>query len=295
MFKFYEQIQKLCIDNQVKLIVVSNSNIIIEAMENRLCLSDKIPGPQVLESEILSSLGHNQRKLILVDGPDDKLFLEKYATELRSAEIMERKIMNFSNKNYKLLHELIMTSSNNLIVHIRDPEFMPPDLIPPPNEKKKPLVIYWNLPCIESFLILHYFLNGLPVPEKPKGQNQSSRSLDEQLHDYFDEGKTRWTHYIAGVGDAISELKEEKEITLPKQYIPNLYDLAVAETKKSHDQRDYLKIVRVIRGHTFVKEVTNNETTDLISQAPDFSGLHPDVQEMLKQVFEKSVAYCELK
>ena len=139
--------------------------------------------------------------------------------------------------------------------------------------------------CIESFIILHYFLNGQPVPEKPKRKGQRPRTLDEQLGEYFDEGKRRWTHYIIGVGAAISELREGD--TLPPGFSPNLYDQAVTETKKSHDQRDYLKIIQVIHGHTFVKEVANSETKDLIRNAPDFGGLHRDVQNMLKQVFEK--------
>jgi len=68
--------------------------------------------------------------------------------------------------------------------------------------------------------------------------------------------------------------------------LPNAFTLALEELQKSHENRNYVIIVRAIRGHTFVKEIAKGDTGDLINTLKG-SGLHPEVAALLEETTNK--------
>ena len=81
-------------------------------------------------------------------------------------------------ENMSRLHSMLATKFTR-IVDLKDPEFTPPTLIK--DQPTQPVTFYWQLPSIESYLILHYFKNGMPVPGRlPKNtlpRNNSTSTL----------------------------------------------------------------------------------------------------------------------
>jgi len=212
--------------------------------------------------------------LLFIDGKDDEAFLQAFHP-LNGAVIRRHKEINLRPGNMSRLHSML-ASKFTRIVYLKDPEFTPPTLIK--DQTTQPATFYWQLPCIESNLILHYFKNGMSVPGRLL-RNAEAPTLQEQLDQYFKTGNY-WTEYFAGVQEAVVRLKPTTSV------LPNAFILALEELQKSHEHRDYVTIVRAIQGHTFVKEIAKGDTGDLIN-ALKGSGLHPEVAALLGETTNK--------
>ena len=81
--KYFQRIRDHCIDNNIKLLLTSNSREILDSVntEEKICLSLEIPGEQLLEASLHSILGFSQedsRPVLICDGSHDKKFLERF-------------------------------------------------------------------------------------------------------------------------------------------------------------------------------------------------------------------------
>eukprot|EP01097_Dermamoeba_algensis_P012180 TRINITY_DN9_c0_g1_i2.p1 TRINITY_DN9_c0_g1~~TRINITY_DN9_c0_g1_i2.p1 ORF type:complete len:590 (-),score=116.76 TRINITY_DN9_c0_g1_i2:144-1835(-) len=269
VFQFYNTLRDLCLKHKVKLIVTSHDFSIFNATTNRLALSAKVPTTLDQESDLLEIMNIAKDKGILfVDGPTDVEFVKQLlCPDLACVAVVRRSLASD--------HLQLSASSSSTIAHLMDPEFCPHQLIPYlPSTQNGCSCIYWELPCIESFFILHYFLT------------EDAKTVAEGIKKYFQDD---WMESFVGFGAAVAKFAKQtvpqSAANILKSYNPNVCDAALLQLQQQ--QPDYVMITRAIRAHTFVKKIMKTNTTVLLKHYHNPSTLHPNVQALLQVTIDK--------
>lgn len=134
--------------------------------------------------------------MLFLDGPTDIYFIKAFFPNW----VNKFNLINGGLTSCKFFVEKYATPLNLRVAYLKDKELFHPDLLA---EKRKidergggAKVFYWTLPCIESFLILHWFLTT------PKQTLQTEVSYLHSLG--------RATEYYLGLTVGIKAVIEEQ-------------------------------------------------------------------------------------
>lgn len=275
--EFVQHIQRLCAEKQIQLIITSNAVNVIELFNRngqRIILSSVSPelipfDLQTLEFLKITAALVPSKPVLFFDGSTDKYFIQSYFPDwinkinfiyggLTSTEFF---VTNYA-KQQKLR-----------VAYLQDREFCHPDLL----EVKRNLdsqkggsaaVFYWELPCIESFLILNWFL----TTDKEKARTVASAYI---------KSVKRSTDYILGVTQEIQTMLDDNTDDGKYDALEHTkcWDQAKQELQKENP--DWKIIVMVIHGHTFMEEhFGTRNTNEVVSRYP-FKFLHQQVQDLV--------------
>jgi AAA15 family ATPase/GTPase len=255
--KFIQTIQELCTQHTVTLIVTSNSQYVLDnfKQENRFGLSNEFGASIEDESECLKLIGYiktvSSKKTIIVDGPDDSKFLNKYIKK----SILDN-LSVFTHHGFQLNKvcqiQFVSKSSCNNLIFLRYPEFMIETKIKEFENSCLPAVaiIHHDLPCIESYFLLDYFI-----------LSSADANFRKKLLKYFSccRHAAEFSNGFTSSNSIVSIVKTMDEVTSDE--IDNLWSDAVKELNKK--DCDWLKVVKVIKGHSGLKELMGFRDTTI--------------------------------
>lgn len=194
-------IHKKCKEKAIQLIVTSNAPTVFDIFETRRIVLSPL-SPELIHFDshtaeflrITASLVPTKPVLFL-DGPTDKYFIKTYFPDWP-----KKFNLIFGELNScKFFVEKYAKPLNIRVAYLKDKELFHPDLI---EEKRKfdeasggAKIFYWSLPCIESFLILHWCLI------KPEEAKKTVATYLQSLN--------RATEYYIGLTVGIKVIIEE--------------------------------------------------------------------------------------
>lgn len=211
----------------------------------------------------------NNKYLLIVEGSDE-IGPNGFIASLAGLYPI---LNNFDIKAFKEIksrNEFIsLAEKYKLVIHLKDKEFLPHHISDERNKKmskniNKIYEICFELPSIESFFILDYFLK----------ENKSE--VIERINKYFKCKKTK-KDYLSGL---LHEVKENKS------YIPygnSMWDEALNELNEEYP--NYEKIISVIRGHSWFRMFKcldkNMKSTKKMINKTNFKKFHREIKNSL--------------
>jgi len=266
--------------NNIQMIVTSNSSHVIDCFQNKIVLSSESPSIIAWDYDIevmriTASISSN-KPIIFVDGDNDITFLRTLFPEWSDQyQIISRRgrkdVCKFFIDEYAKPQKLKVLS-------LRDKEFVLPDLI---NDQAKldaeefgTPVVYWKLPCIESYLILHLFLT------------QDQEEMKAKFKKYH-QCLRHSTQYFLGVTQGVSSLlKKTNQTDYNSRDIGHYWLEAIKQIDEPTPV--WRKVVEVIHGHTWLNEfVYSNEPISTENLLPLICpNLHNDVRKLLNEAIE---------
>jgi len=270
--------------NKIQMIVTSNSKHVIDCFNNRIVLSAENPSIihwDTSDSEVIhltASISSN-KPVIFLDGNNDVDFVcqvcPNWINEYQFISSRGRKEI------CKLFIDEYAKPNKLKVICLRDKEFILPELIEyQVNQEEKEMgvpVVYWKLPCIESYLILHLFLSQDPNEMIGKFKKYANSLIQS-------------TQYFMGVTQGVNKLLENSNQKNIQNNIASHWLSALAEIDQPSP--DWRKIVEVIHGHTWLNQYISTErpilTLDLLAFIfkSNNNDLHPVVRSLLNETLD---------
>jgi len=238
--KFYELLRDVCKENGVRILVVSNSPVIIDTTVDRLLLSGEISGT-VDDEKILNELGLEVQKadidptfaghIIVVEGPDDIIFL-KHVSPLFGFQIDDNNTRFLSvggsgiaRPELDLLLAFLKGQYSKAKVRVvRDRDFSKPN---EHSHSSTAQSITWDLPTIESYVFVYFCLTT-----HDQGKNPFEFLCDFKTYNDF-------------IAKYFNDLKTPQESALKPAV-----DSLLKKDKLSID--DFVNVAKILHGHTWV-------------------------------------------
>lgn len=247
-------LEKEAVARKVHIVVTSISEVLLQPSLTRglLCLSALDAGHATLSS-LYHHLGHKTRRIVVVDGGHDALFVKKlldhFYPDLASSTTLhtQRSFMSGKSPEFDQLCDLFKTQGCK-VVRLMDPELFPVASQPATSGPSKIDSFFWELPCVESFFILDSML-----------QNPTQAATNFLV---YANTPAYYFEYIKGLVNALGKAKMDPPVgshTVWTDAIKMVTDSSAADV-------DWPSIVRLVRGHTCVGFFGLKATPRLIAE-----------------------------
>lgn len=155
----------------------------------------------------------------------------------------------------------ILSKKYDLIINLKDKDFLPHDISDMSNKMMEKDLngiynINWELPCIESYLLLDYIKKNDKV------------KVHDRLKKYFTGAKNKG-YYLSGLKNALKNVN----------YIPYgnfMWNKALDELGKENP--DYNILISVIRGHSWINMF---KRSDKLMKSTDFENFDQIIKDLL--------------
>ena len=259
------------VENNIQLIVISNSSLVIDLFQDtdRRVISSISPElipttKQTAEVSLITASLVSLKPILLLDGDTDCNFIRLVFPDWDQ----KYQLISRGGRNDESMKPLLAyaKSKNLSVLWLRDREFVLPELINLQLENDmKTLgirVLCWELPCIESYIILS---NVLQHPEI------------EKVKHYLEELENS-NQYLLGVTQGLKQLiNTHGKGNIPKVNLLKYWTQALQELESENP--NWRTVVEVIHGHTYFKGNILHK---------DVLNLHSDVKDLL-QITESKV------
>lgn len=263
--------------NNIQLVVTSNSPLVINIFNDSdkrvlsSIASEFIPIPmQSAEMSLITASIVSVNPILLLDGTTDLDFVRLVFPDWEK----KYQLICQSGRDYNTIMPLISyaKSKNIPVALLRDREFVIQELIRfqiENDEQKLGIKVFcWELPCIESYVILNSLIRD-PQTEKVKSYLGELENSNQ---------------YLLGVAQGLKKLlKLVGKSRLPPVNLLKYWNQALIELES--DRPNWRNIVEVIRGDDYFKDKINYQHV---------SNLDASVQELLqntKLLVDSSFAY----
>jgi len=276
VYRYIDLLYTRAMEANIQLIVTSNSPVVMQrfpSSERRVLSSISpewiSPIKQDLEVSLITASLCSERPILLLDGVTDVSFITSvFPCWMKKYQLIARK-----GRDDKSIEPLIKyaRAKNIPIAWLRDREFIMPNLIEyqlKNDTKELGIPVFcWELPCIESYVILNSFLQK---PNKSREEVQKYMSLLENSVQYY-----------LGVTQGVKKLAKD----LPKADINYYWNLAQQELK--NESPNWQSVVEVIHGHTWMAgEIEPRHLKDLHLDVKALLGItRSTIESVLPSIF----------